>query len=272
MTIKTFNSRFILIAFIISSISLFIPKTSLAVKQAAPIVVELTVNGVVRKALVYLPESAKTKAAPIIFAFHGHGGTMGNMYKTRGFEKLWPEAIFVCPQGLNTVGQLTDPEGKATGWDMNNNVTNKDLIFFDALYKTITTNYKVDAKQVFVTGHSNGGGFTYLLWANRGDLFTAVAPTATVALKLTNLLKPKPVFHLTGETDPLVKPAWQKLTHKAILKINKCSPETEKIGDFTTVYKSESGNPVALFIHPGGHNYPAEANLQIINFFKKIPR
>jgi polyhydroxybutyrate depolymerase len=258
-----------LMVFLLLSLNFLVSNLGFAIQQNSPIVMDWTINGVSRKALVYIPSSAKIKTAPIIFAFHGHGGTMANMYKTRGFDKLWAEAIFVCPQGLNTIGQLTDPEGKATGWDMNNNAGNKDLLFFDAMYKTLTTEYKVDIKQVFVTGHSNGGGFTYLLWATRGDLFTAVAPTATAALKLTSLLQPKPVFHLTGETDPLVKPQWQKLMHKAILKINKCSTNGEKMDNFTTFYKSESGNPVFLYIHPGGHNYPADANLAIIDFFKK---
>ena len=52
-----------------------------------------TVNDTVREAMVYIPENAKTTSTPIIFVFHGHGGTMGNMARSRGFEKLWPEAI-----------------------------------------------------------------------------------------------------------------------------------------------------------------------------------
>ena len=35
-----------------------------------------TVDGVVRAALVYVPPQARTNAAPVVFAFHGHGGSM----------------------------------------------------------------------------------------------------------------------------------------------------------------------------------------------------
>ncbi|WP_316798464.1 hypothetical protein [Pedobacter frigidisoli] len=46
------------------------------------------VNDTIREALVYIPATAKTKPTPVIFAFHGHGGTMENMANTRQFEKL----------------------------------------------------------------------------------------------------------------------------------------------------------------------------------------
>jgi len=182
------------------------------------------VDGVDREAMVYVPESAKTIATPVIFAFHGHGGTMGNMFKGHGFEKLWPESIIVCPQGLNTPGQLTDPLGNLPGWqkapgDMND----RDLHFFDAMLKSLQQDYKIDDKRIYATGHSNGGGFTYLLWAKRGDVFAAVAPSSAVAPRVVDLLRPKPALHIMGETDPLVKPEWQKAMCDRLLKINSCS-------------------------------------------------
>ena len=237
--------------------------------QSIPQEMEWTVNGVLRKALVYIPTALSQKPMPVIFAFHGHGGTMLNMYNTRRFDKLWPEAIFICPQGLKTPGALTDPEGKATGWQMDADNSNKDLLFFDAMLKTIKSDYKIDAKKICATGHSNGGGFTYLLWATRGDIFAAVAPTASAAGRLISKLTPKPAFHLVGETDPLVKPLWQKTTYTAVMKLNNCIDKGEKLDQFSTIYPSKSGNPFVLFSHPGGHQYPAGANEAIIKFFKE---
>ena len=34
--------------------------------------------------------------------------------------------------------------------------------------------FKIDEKRVYATGHSNGGGFTYLLWTCRPDAFAAL--------------------------------------------------------------------------------------------------
>ena len=39
---------------------------------------EWTVDGLVREALVYVPSNARTNARPVVFAFHGHGGTMNH--------------------------------------------------------------------------------------------------------------------------------------------------------------------------------------------------
>src|SRR5690242_15789099 len=75
-----------------------------------------TVDGVTRSALVYVPDSAKGSPTPVIFAFHGHGGTMEHAARTFGYHKIWPEAIAVYMQGLPTPGQLTDPEGLKAGW------------------------------------------------------------------------------------------------------------------------------------------------------------
>ncbi len=236
-------------------------------------VMRWSVGDTVREAMVYIPVTAKKQAAPVIFVFHGHGGTMQNMFRTRGFEQLWPEAIVVCPQGLNTPGQLTDPQGKLPGWQkIPGDMNDRDLHFFDAMLKTLRQDYKVDGKRIYATGHSNGGGFTYLLWAMRGDVFAAVAPSAAVGGRVANLLKPKPAMHIMGEKDPLVKPEWQKAMCDKILKIDGCSADGQPFTTYATLYPSATGTPVVLYVHPGGHIYPQEANVAVIKFFKSIEK
>ena len=256
------------ISFCIVSFFLF---AAASFAQELPKTMSWNVNGETRKALVYVPSAAKTKPTPVIFAFHGHGGTMQNVYRTRGFDKLWPEAIFVCPQGLNTQGILTDPEGKKSGWVMSNQAdSNRDLQFFDTMLKTLRADYNIDNSRIYATGHSNGGGFVYLLWVARPNEFAAFAPTATAVGKLVPSLKvPKPGFHLMGENDPLVKPLWQKLTYDKILLLNGCEIDGEKKDNNITFYKGKNGNDFQLFIHNGGHEYPSNTNQPIIDFFKK---
>src|SRR5690242_8037210 len=41
------------------------------------------IDGVERTALLYIPAAASTRKSPVIFAFHGHGGTM--RYAARKF-------------------------------------------------------------------------------------------------------------------------------------------------------------------------------------------
>lgn len=252
-----------------TTLILWFVATTIGFAQETLKTMEWTVDGQTRKALVYIPATASSKASPLIFAFHGHGGTSLNMYKTHRFDQLWPEAILVCPQGLNTPGMLTDPEGKKSGWVMNDQTNNnRDLQFFDAMLSTLKKTYRIDDTRIYATGHSNGGGFTYLLWATRANEFAAFAPTATAAGKLISKLTPKPALHLMGENDPLVKPFMQKMTYNAVLKINGCATEGVKIDSNLTKYGGKNGNDVVLYIHSGGHGYPQSANPAIVNFFR----
>ena len=155
---------------------------------------------------------------------------------------------------------------------------------------TLKTDYKVDAKRIYATGHSNGGGFTYLLWGTRGDVFAAVAPCAAAALigngaapasmptalarqieasrESMKNVKPKPVFHMAGENDPLVRFEWQNRTIEAIRKLNGCG-KGKPLGGYCTLYPSKSGTPVVTYIHPGGHQLPDDVPPLIVKFFKQ---
>jgi len=234
---------------------------------------EWKVDGVSREALVYAPAAAKTTPTPVVFAFHGHGGTMKYAAAKFAYHKLWPEAIAVYMQGLNTPGVLTDREGKKPGWQKTfGDQNDRDLKFFDAVLATLKKDYKVDEKRVYATGHSNGGAFTYLLWAARGDVLAAVAPCAAAARpEFRQHLKPKPVLHMAGENDPLVRFAWQRRTIDELRKLNGCG-DGKPWGEHCTLYPSKTGTPVVTYIHPGGHGLPEEVPPVIVRFFKEHPK
>ncbi|VGO15544.1 hypothetical protein PDESU_04129 [Pontiella desulfatans] len=227
------------------------------------------VDGVKREALVHMPGGEAP--VPLVFVFHGHGGNMRNGARSFRIHELWPEAAVVYMQGLPTPGQLTDPEGKKNGWNSNpSDAANRDLKFFDAVYASFQG--RIDTNRVFSTGHSNGGGFTYCLWAARGERLRAVAPSAAVAGKAAKLLKPKPVLHVAGTNDKLVKYAWQKRMMAFLKKNNGCSAEGQpwhSSGDLTgTRYASQGGTPLVTLISPGAHTFPAAAPALIVRFFK----
>jgi len=232
---------------------------------------DFKVEGVSREALAYIPPTAKEKPTPVIFVFHGHGGRAQNAAKMFAMDRHWPEAISIYMQGLNTPGKLTDPEGKAPGWQKSvGDQQDRDLKFFDAVIARLKKDYKLDLKRIFSTGHSNGGAFTYLLWAERGEVLAAVAPSAGMAVESIPKLKPKPIMHIAGEKDPLVKFEWQEKTIAAVRKINGCEPEGKPWDKNCTLYPSTTGTPVIAYIHPGGHVVPAAAPGLIVKFFKEV--
>jgi polyhydroxybutyrate depolymerase len=231
---------------------------------------EWTVGETKREALVHAPAKAEKEPSPLVFVFHGHGGTMKNASTKMAIHEHWPEAICVYPQGLPTPGKLTDPEGKKAGWQHGpGEQDDRDLKFFDNMLKSLRADYKVDDKRVFVTGHSNGGRFTQLLWAERGEVFAAVAPSGTTASNLTKSLKPKPCLHIAGEKDELVKFEWQKATMDAIKKLNGCEAEGKPWQKDGLLYESKTGTPLVTWVYPGGHAFPAEAPKVIATFFKE---
>jgi polyhydroxybutyrate depolymerase len=240
----------------------------LASIAAEPVRREWTVDGVTREALVSAPEAGATNPAPVVFVFHGHGGSMRNTARSFAIHTLWPEAIVVYPQGLNTPGRLTDPEGKRPGWQSGAGAQDdRDLKFFDAMRATLRKEHRVDERRIYATGHSNGGGFTYLLWAERGDVFAAMAPSGAAAAASRDRLKPKPMLHVAGENDPLVKFAWQRLTIDYVRKLNGCG-EAVASGEYLTTYPSTNGAPVVTYLHPGGHEFPRAAPALMVQFFR----
>ncbi len=242
---------------------------------ADPVERSWKIGGETREALVYLPEKPGETPAPLVLVFHGHGGTMRNAMRSFGLHKLWPDAVVVYPQGLNTPGQLTDPEGKRSGWQSSaGQLGDRDLKFVDKILADLKSERKIDPDRIYATGHSNGGGFTYLLWAERGDTFAALAPSSAAGLRHLPKMKPKPMLHIAGETDPLVRFAMQKRMIDMVRGKNGCEPAGKPWHDvkFCTVYESGQDTPVVTLIHPGGHKFEATAPSAIVRFFKEHPR
>lgn len=224
-----------------------------------------------RGALAYIPARATKTETPVLFAFHGHGGSAANAAVSFNYQAYWPEAVVVYMQGLPTPS-IIDPEGKKAGWQNElGQVNNRDLRFFDATLAMLQRNCKIDESRIFAAGHSNGGGFTYLLWAARHGKLTAVAPSAASgANRFVDELKPLPVLHIAGENDPIVVFANQKRLMQSLLKVNGCSEEGTPWKMNCTMFASEQGTPVYTFVHQGDHTYPAAASRLTVEFFKHI--
>jgi len=238
--------------------------------------VEWRIDGIPRQAIVLPAAGPASLPAPVLFVFHGHGGSMQKS-AMKGFRELWPEAVTVCPQGLATrTGR--DPDGRRAGWQQKvGDHDNRDVKFFDAMLTTLRENYHIDDSRVFATGHSNGGGFTYLLWGVRGSRLAAIAPFSAGAGGLRNAkpLKPLPVFHGAGQKDSIVPFENQMRTMKAVRAFNQCDPNGRpwaKAGTLVcTFYPSGQGAPFVSAVHQGAHAYPDEASALIVRFFKELP-
>jgi polyhydroxybutyrate depolymerase len=76
-----------------------------------------TVDGNQREAIVFAPAPTISNVKhPLMFGFHGHGGNMQGMSQLMHLQTLWPGAIVVYPQGLNSPGPIDPP-----GWQFEAN-------------------------------------------------------------------------------------------------------------------------------------------------------
>jgi polyhydroxybutyrate depolymerase len=220
------------------------------------------VDGETREAIVYAPAvSQDDKKIPLVLAFHGRGDNMQNFQHTN-VHMAWPDAIVVYFQGLQTRDRLT-------GWQVErDDDVNRDLKLVDVALASLRSTYNIDDDRIYATGFSNGGMFTYLLWAERPGVFAAYASVAGRLSPSVQPSQPRPLFHVAGERDRQVSFSDQEAAIKVAIEVNGVGALTTSCGDGCAVYGSTGTlTPVMTWIHPGGHVYPRGTSERIVSFF-----
>ena len=231
-------------------------------------IISVTSDGATRRALVYAPKSQKSPA-PLVFVFHGRGGSMHAISKKMDIHNLWHEAIVVYPQGMWGEGRYRE----GFGWVIpNGEDEGRDIRFFDVLLDHLLKNYNVDSRSIYAAGHSNGAAFTHALWALRGEKFRGfMTSSAGSAMLRSNAAKrtPKPVFILGGTEDELVKIEGIRREIEKVKQINGCTTSC-KFSKSVVLYKGANGADLAVAIHPYGHDFQSALVPEIVKFFKYV--
>ena len=222
------------------------------------------IDGVERQAIVYSPTAKSPSGkAPLVLAFHGHGDSADNFQGVE-LQQHWAQAIVVYAQGLPSTR-----DGLA-GWQVESGKDgDRDLKFVDQMLTTLRQKFSVDDARIYSAGFSNGANFTYLLWAERPQVFAAFAPVAARILPSVHLTVPKPLLHVGGTEDRQIAFADQKEAIEAARRANGATGKGEPCGQYCTRYESKDGAPVMTIIHAGGHIYPLEVAQYTVDFFKK---
>jgi polyhydroxybutyrate depolymerase len=149
----------------------------------------------------------------------------------------------------------------------------------------------VDAKRIYATGFSNGGGFVYRLACEMSDTFAAVAPVAGAMID-SSCQPQQPVSLITvhgladlaapyeGGGEFNIPPVEQVITTWAELDGCTGTPQVEKqekIFVHTSYASCESGTAVELYaMEAGGHAWPSKyvwpASQAIWTFFAAHPK
>ena len=235
-----------------------------------------TVDGVEREALVFAPRSSDRERAkpPLVFVFHGHGGSMRSAARSFALHRGMPEAVVVYAQGLQTPS-ARDPEGQRAGWQSQEGEQgDRDLEFVDAMLASLRAEFDVDERHIHATGHSNGGGFTYLVWATRSETIASIAPSSSGATRKLAGRDPiaRPILHLAGRNDQVVSFDNQQRTIEALVRNAQASvgePWAEVRG--ATLHRAKNGAHVATWFHDGGHELPDEGWRAVAAFLRRTP-
>lgn len=223
------------------------------------------IDGERRRAIVYAPSApAQRGQAPLILAFHGRGDTMDN-FQYVDLHRAWPEAVVVYFDGLPS------RRDGLRGWQVEKGQDeDRDLKLVDAALASLRRNFRIDEGRIYVVGFSNGAGFTYLLWAERPDVFAAFAPVAGRFRPSVKPSQPKPLFHVVGARDRLAFTAHQDNVGAA-LRTNGIAGAGEPCGNGCTLYGAGTAAPVMDWLHGAGHDFPEGTSERIAKFFREHP-
>ena len=248
---------------------------------AAPVNLTLSVDGVKRSALVYPGKKAAIRPSPLVIYFHGFNGTSEDSARRTKFHQLWPRATVAYPQGLK---DIVDGTGKKSyGWQRSpRQLGDRDLHFVDALINKLSSQYKVNRRRIYATGHSNGGFLTYALLTERPSTFAAFAPVGCYRADRRSIppTTPRPVLYIFGKEDHVFDrdPGCPdggldcaRQTLDWLLKLNRCSskPLKWRYHGYRKYPPEKSGEPVIWRLYKGGHSWPAYATKVIVRFFKQ---
>jgi polyhydroxybutyrate depolymerase len=191
-------------------------------------------GGLTRQYRLYIPANYNgSKSVPLLFNFHGFTSNNQQQEFYGDFRPLSnKEGFIIClPQG--TVGGPTNQTFFNVGFFPS---PVDDLGFTNMLIDSISTAYKIDSKQIYSCGMSNGGFMSYHLACN-SSRFAAVASvtgsfTGSMA-KTCNPVRPTPIMEIHGTADATVPyngmtGALTFLSIDSVLnywvKFNKCNP------------------------------------------------
>jgi polyhydroxybutyrate depolymerase len=249
----------------------------------------IVVEGRNRQYMIHLPPSYNNaNRLPLIFAFHGGGGTYKNTIKFYNLSTLADKNnfIIVYPNAVNKAWTMTGISSRVKNVD--NGVD--DVKFISVLLDSLIANYKVDSNRVFCSGISRGGMFSFYLAYKLSNRITAIAPVCGGISQTINneysFQHPMPVLMINGTDDPLVSYAGgtgklnkrnagnedaemmptEELVNK-IIKLNHCNgiPVITNIPDvdesdgcqaIDNLYSCNSVQVEFIKVVKGGHTWP----------------
>lgn len=228
----------------------------------------LVVEGTDRHYTVVVPPGYDPNTAhPVVFAWHGRGGTGMGARLYFGIEEASDgAAIVVYPDGLPQADMMDQ-----TGWNLM--ADGEDVAFFDAMLADVGSTLCVDAGRVFSAGHSFGGFMSNALGCFRGGTIRAIAPVAGGG-PYGQCTGQVATWIAHGSLDEVVPLMFGEMSRDSWAAANGCDASMSEAVDpapCVAYLGCDAGFPVHWCLHDipdfMGHTWPAWAGAGIWNFF-----
>ena len=164
-------------------------------------------QGTERAFVLYLPDGYDgSRKVPLLFNFHGFGGSTNDHLNTSDMRQLADRDTFILvyPQGscLEGFSHWNAALPSAT-----NKSTVDDLGFIDFLINDLSSTYEVDSARIYACGYSNGAFFSYALACYLGHKIAAIGSVSGTMLDSSLQCSPShptAMINLHGTNDGVV--------------------------------------------------------------------
>tara|TARA_B100001175_G_scaffold65160_1_gene53316 strand:+ start:1334 stop:2491 length:1158 start_codon:yes stop_codon:yes gene_type:complete len=132
----------------------------------------ITFDGLDREYTIYVPSSYDgLTPVPLIFSFHGGGGTASGHIAINDFSELAESENFIAvyPQAA------IDPQDGSNAWIHKAPTSHDDIFFVEAIIDTLNNEFLINNDRVYACGYSEGGIFSYELACRLNSRIAAIS-------------------------------------------------------------------------------------------------
>jgi len=210
--------------------------------------------------LLVVPPAAPGTALPVVFAFHGAGGT-GDEARTRlALEgPVDGGAILVYPNAIQGTWDITPGS--------------RDGRRVDSLLRLLSRGYCIDPERIYIAGFSAGAVFTLYLGCNVPGAFHAMASVAGSDRRFDTSCCTAPIsgLFIHGTQDEAIPLLEGQAARSNTLHRDGCSSSPVPDGPHCVGYACPAPYAVDYCEWGGDHDVPDWAGAEIARFFSLLP-